>query len=323
MNDKLQNILNMVSRNYQTASAFYKMDYNASFAAFGITNADREADPDKIAEAKQIIKEKAGIFSVFGSGAPRMMAISKMVRSTDPLETFNKIISIYDTMKKVFNDSAFVGVMATLLIDYPKDIGELSVKSSEILKALKKKHGFLGVTSVDYLFIALMATSEKSVEDMLSESEMIFEAIRGEFKFAKSDAYLLSYLLSTCDELTEWKIKTSIALLQELKESKFRLGNYGTVSIIVPLTAAAMRTDRHILVCDILEADKFLASQKAIGGFFGLYENIRHILAAAIVLKAHAEDENDPFSVAEYLTVMSCQDQIKSEQDSAATYVPD
>ena len=131
MNDKLQNILNMVSRNYQTASAFYKMDYNASFAAFGITNADREADPDKIAEAKQIIKEKAGIFSVFGSGAPRMMAISKMVRSTDPLETFNKIISIYDTMKKVFNDSAFVGVMATLLIDYPKDIGELSVKSSE------------------------------------------------------------------------------------------------------------------------------------------------------------------------------------------------
>ena len=47
MNDKLQNILNMVSRNYQTASAFYKMDYNASFAAFGITNADREADPDK------------------------------------------------------------------------------------------------------------------------------------------------------------------------------------------------------------------------------------------------------------------------------------
>lgn len=322
MNDKLQAFCNRVSKNIVTASEMYKLNYSSSAVAFGIANADREADLDKIAEAKQIIKEKVGAFSVFGGGAPRMLLISKMAGSGDPLETFNKINEIYNSMKKVFCDSAFIGVLAAFLTGYQKDLGELSKRSSELIKFLKKKHGFLGVTSEDHFFIAFMAASDKSIEDMMSESEAIFEAVRGEFKFAKSNAYLLSYLLSTYDELTEWKLKTSLALLKELKESKFSLSSYNTISILAPLTAASMRTDRHILVCDTVEADKFLASQKVIGGFFGISENIRHILAAALVLKTHAEEADEPFSIAEYLTAMSCQSQIKSEQDSS-TYVPD
>lgn len=322
MNENLKTICDTVIKNIQTASAFYKIEYKSSFAVYGITNADREHNPDKIEEAKSLVKETLSKPYSFASYAPRMTALSKAVRSDDPSGTVTKIKQNYELMTEVFGPNAFTAVLAGLLTDCEGDIRALADKASGILKIMRKRHPLLGVSSTDYPVIAFMAMSNKSAEDMISESDIIFDALKKEFKFDKENAYTVSYMLSASDDPTEWKIKSAAALREELLAQKIKYSGYGTITILAPLTAASMRTDRGIIANDIAEAGKYFASQKGIGGVFGMSDNIRRMLASSCVIKALGEDKA-PFSECEYLTVMSCQNQIKSEQDSsAATTVP-
>ena len=318
MNENLKNLCDMVSRNFENASAFYMMEYKSAFASYAVTNSDREHSPDKIDEVKQLLKESLGKAYSFGSGAPRMEVLSKALRSDDPAGTVDKIKRNYDLVSKVYSPNAFMAALAVFLTDCQGDIDTFTAKSTELLKIMRKRHPLLGVSSTDHPVIALMAMSDKSADEMIRESDIIFDGLKKDFKFDKENAYTLSYLLSTYGDPSEWKLKSAAALREELKEQKIKFSSYGSIAMLAPLTAASMRTDRSVIVNDIAEADKYFAAQKGIGGVFGLSESIRHMLAASCVLKAIGED-NGTFSECEYLTVMSCQAQIKSEQDSAAT----
>ncbi len=320
MNEKLRTICDTVSKNIQTASTFYKIEYKSSFVAYGITNSDCEPSLDKIEECKQLIKEQVGSSYTLGMYAPRMMMVSKASRSDDPLGTVNKIKETYGIFSKIFGESATVATLSALLADYPGDINVLAAKSKEIMDILKKRHPVLGVSSSDHHIIALMAASDKSADEVINEADRLFDAMKKEFRFAKEDAYTLSYMLSSLSEPFEWKMKAAIALRDDLKASKAGFGGYRTITMLAPLTLMSMRTDRSVLVNQIKEADKFFSEQKIIGGTFGLGDSLRHMLAAACVLKAEGEDENT-LSMAEYLTVMSCQIQIKAEQDSSSATV--
>ena len=318
MNEHLKTLCDTVSSNFQDASAFYKIEYKSAFAAYAVTNADRKYTPDKIEEAKQLVKESLAKNYSFGSGAPRLAVLSKVLRSDDPAGTLEIIKRDYDLMSKIFSANAFTAALATFLADYQGDITSLAAKATDLLKIMRKRHPLLGVSSTDHPIIALMSMSDKSADEMIGESDIIFESLKKDFKFDKENAYIISYLLSASGDPAEWKLKSAAALREELKEQKIKFSSYSSVSMLAPLTAASMRTDRSVIVNDIAEADKYLAEQKGIGGVFGLSESIRHMLAASCVLKALGED-NGAFSECECLTVMSCQAQIKSEQDSAAT----
>lgn len=315
MNEKLKIICDTVSNNVQDASTFYTMEYKSSFAAYGIANADRVHTSDKIEEAKKLFKERFGKTYSFNSGAAKMTVLSKVVRSESADGTLDKIQQNYELMKKAFREGVFTATLAALLADWQGDINVMEAKAEELLKIMRKRHPLLGVSSSDYPVIALMAMSDKSADEQIRESDAIYEALKKDFKFDKENAYTVSYLLAGLEETTEWKIKSAAALKETLKEHKIKFSGYGSIAILSALTAASMRVDRSVLVNDIVEADKFFASQKVIGGVFGLVDSIRHMLAASCVLKAVGEDEA-AFSKCEYLTVMSCYAQIKSEQDS-------
>lgn len=317
MNENLQTICNTVSNNFQAASALYKMGYKSSFAAYGVINIDREPSPDQLEECKQLVEDRLGKSSTFGSYAPKMMVIAKALRSSDPAGMIDRIEEIYELITKSLGKHSLTPYLAILLVDYPGDIAALMAKAEQILAVLNKRHPVLGVVSSIYSVIFLMAASEKSVEEMMSEADVLFEMLKRSYRLDKENAYALSYLLSASSEPAEWKAKTADALRAGLKEEKIKFTWYGSVTVLAALTAASMRTDRGVLVSQIAEADKLLASRKGIGGVFGVSEVVRRVAAAACVLKSIGEADG-PFTMIEYLTVMTCAAQIKSEQDSSS-----
>lgn len=317
MNENLQTICSTVSNNFQAVSSVFTIGYKSSFAAYGVINMDREPSIDQIKECKQFVEERLGKSSVFGTYAPKVLVIAKALRSSDPEGMINRMNEIYEVITKPFGKNTLMPSLAVLLADYPGDINALTAKAEQILTILRKRHPVLGVSTSFYPVIFLMAASEKSVEDMMSEADVLNEMLRKSYKFDKENAYALSFLLSASSEPSEWKAKAADALRTELKAEKIKYSWYGSVTILAALSAASMRTDRGVLVSEIAEADKFLASQKGIGGAFGLSEVVRRAAAAACVLKALGEADG-PFPMIEYLTVMTCAAQIKSEQDSSA-----
>lgn len=317
MNENLQTICSTVSNNFQAASAVFTIGYKSSFAAYGVINMDREPSIDQIKECKEFVEERLGKSSVFASYAPKMLVIAKALRSPDPEGMINRMNEIYEIITKPFGKHALMPYLASLLVDYPGDINALTAKAEQIFTILRKRHPVLGVNSNDYPAIFLMAASEKSVEDMMNEADVLSDMLRKSYKFDKETANTLSLMLSASQEPAEWKAKAADALRSALKEEKIKYSWYGSVTILGALTAASMRTDRGVLVNGIAEADKFFASQKGMGGAFGVSEVVRRAVAAAGVLKALGEAEG-PFPMIEFLTVMTCMCQIKAEQDSSA-----
>lgn len=317
MNENLQAVCSTVSNNYQAASAVFTIGYKSSFVAHGVINMDREYSQDQIEECKKLVEEHLGKSSVFGYYAPKVLIIAKALRSPDPEGMIDRMKEIYDVITKPLGKHALMPYLALLLVDYPGDIMALTAKAEQIFTILNKRHPVLGVSSSYYPVIFLMAASENSVEDMMSEADVLSEMLRKSYKFDKENAYTLGFLLSASSEPCEWKAKAADALRAALKEEKIKYSWYGSVTILAALTAASMRTDRSVLVSQIAEADKFFASQKGIGGAFGVSEVVRRAAAAACVLKTLGEADG-PFPMIEYLTVMTCVGQIKSEQDSSA-----
>ena len=303
MNDRVMRECELLAKNTLTANKVYSWDNNYSSISFATTYNIGEIDLASVKEIKDLVSRENRWFSTFNNSAVRSAVAAELLKSSDPSNAMEEIKNIYEILKTKFRSSEYTAVTALIIHDMSKEPVELVDKMYTIYNILSGNH-MLMTNYRDLASVALMAASDKSAEAICKESEEIYRRICGDFgTFNRDEAFVISNVLSVFEDPIEWKCKAAVRMYTELKSKKIKFESYCTATVLAPLAIASLNNDSRILIDEIIEADKYLYKQKVIGGFFGISDAVRRMLAASAVAKAYTDDSVDP--IVDRITCMS------------------
>lgn len=290
MNDSVKRTCDLISFNSQIASKAYKWNNNSSHAVFGASYNEKEADLDRLKEISILIEKNNRFFSSLRNNYVRIALAAELMKCNDPVSTLENIKETNDILSARFHSDHYVALASLIVYSLGKDPQLIAEKMDQIYSFLNSKHWFISSKN-NLSALVFMAASPKSADELISESESIYNNISSNFKFSKDDALSISLILAIFEDPMEWKCKGLVQIMKDLKESKIKYSSYKAASMLAPLAMLSIYKDNRSLVSEIKEASQYLSTLKVTGGFFGVNSNSRNMLAAIAVIKDLGDSE--------------------------------
>lgn len=271
-------------------------------AAASYTEKDMSADVDQLKDCIKLLKKKQGAFSYL-RGNTMLIIASRMALSGNPEGYLDDVIEVY----KVFQKGKFFGsyyrVLASMSIcdaGRSAQAEEIIEKTNALLKEMSKSHPWL-TNEEDTSFAVLLAMTDKSIDEILTELEGSYQYIKKNFSFHDNAAYSLSQVLTTLDGSYDQKGDKALEIYNAFKEAGSKYGkNYELASI-----GALVNTDMNTedLVSEVIEVAEFLKGKKGFGALemdrytrlmlgtmivSGIYSNEKASLSASVTSGALA-----------------------------------
>ncbi len=271
-------------------------------AAASYTEKDMSADVDQLKDCIKLLKKKQGAFSYL-RGNTMLIIASRMALSGNPEGYLDDVIAVY----KVFQKGKFFGsyyrVLASMSIcdaGRSAQAEEIIEKTNALLKEMSKSHPWL-TNEEDTSFAVLLAMTDKSIDEILTELEESYQYIKKNFSFHDNAAYSLSQVLTTLDGSYDQKGDKALEIYNAFKEAGSKYGkNYELASI-----GALVNTDMNTedLVSEVIEVAEFLKGKKGFGALemdrytrlmlgtmivSGIYSNEKASLSASVTSGALA-----------------------------------
>lgn len=236
---------------------------NAVVAA-SFAEEDRTVDVELIKEAKKVLKEKTGVFSDFRS-YNEITVSARMALSGNPEKYINELIEVYNKLQKgkVFGSSYRV-LAAMSICDQGKysEADSLIEKTNEILKGMKKVHPFI-TSDEDTCFAVLLAMTDKSVEEILTELEKSYQIMKKNFAFHDNAVYSLTQVLTAYEGGAEEKCDKALKLFNAFKAAGAKYGKgyeFASLGSLIDIDA-----DEEELVSEIIDVADYLKGKKGFG----------------------------------------------------------
>ncbi len=271
-------------------------------AAASYTEKDMSADVDQLKDCIKLLKKKQGAFSYL-RGNTMLIIASRMTLSGNPEGYLDDVIEVY----KVFQKGKFFGsyyrVLASMSIcdaGRSAQAEEIIEKTNALLKEMSKSHPWL-TNEEDTSLAVLLAMTDKSTDEILTELEESYQYIKKNFSFHDNAAYSLSQVLTTLDGSYDQKGDKALEIYNAFKEAGSKYGkNYELASI-----GALVNTDMNTedLVSEVIEVAEFLKGKKGFGALemdrytrlmlgtmivSGIYSNEKASLSASVTSGALA-----------------------------------
>ena len=294
MKESLQNTLEQYLANLDIIRKAFKWDYDLIYpvCANMFVQAGTEPDPERIKDCKRIVKQSVGIFSSF-RGNMMLPLACMLAKSDSPEERWDQALNSYAALKQHFWGSEFLALAAVAMAESGNiDIERIANRGRTLYERMKKEHRFL-TGSEDSVFSVLLAQSERSDDDLISDMERCYKALNS--KFRKGDALQsASHILALSEGEPEKKAERVISVFEKIKEKG---GKYGK-NYELPILAAAslLKKDEDEIAQDILDAAEKLREHKKYRGLFGFSKTARYMHAAMLVatdgINESGEDAN-------------------------------
>lgn len=239
--------------------------------------------------SKELIKNKAGIFSNFRSVARTPIA-TMLAISGKPKQTLDDGLQVYELLKGAFWNSTYLPVAAMIIgqLAQPAQFDEIVARARIIYNRMKEEHPFL-TSSEDCVLCSLMALSDKSNDTLIRESEQCYQILKGNF-FSSNAVQSLSHVLALCDGSSEEKCRRTMELFNLLKSQGHK---YGTEFELPTLGILAIVSDNlNELADEIIEIDNWLSAQKGFGIFGSVTRKQRLMYAGILAKKQTIKDDN-------------------------------
>lgn len=294
MNQKLQEKCQLFVANKEVIEKEFKWEnsYVIPASSMIFTEKDVAVDGRKLEECNDIVKKEVSVFSNF-RGNVKMVLISKMALSDHPKAYLDKVVKIYDLLKKHKVSATEYTALAAMVIadnDAVTEPEEVVEKVKNLYDQMKKNHPIL-TSSEDVSFAALLAMSELTEDVVLKEMEVCYKALLP--KFSSSNAVQsLSHILALDTRDAEEKCNDVVELYELLKENKKKYDS-SAISVLGGLIMLGVEKDE--LVSNILEVDAYLKEQKGFG-FWGVGEKQRLLYATSLVMNWYTSG-NDKMQV--------------------------
>ena len=255
-------------------------------AAAIYTAKDQTVESDKLKFCKGLIKEQTGIFSNF-RGNVRCAVAAMLAISENPEQMLADGLEVHKMLKNGMRDSAYLPLAAMTIarLAERKDYEEVVEKTKEIYDEIKKNHPFL-TSNEDSAFCAMMALSEKSAEELVSEAERCYRFLNENARYPKNAVQSLSHVLAICDGTPEEKCEKTIELYETLQAYGMK---YGKDYELPTLGVLAMEhEDYEALAEEMKEVDTWLSKQKGFG-VFGSISIKQRLMYAGMLLQNKKE----------------------------------
>ena len=221
------------------------------------------ADTDRLKDCRKLIKKQTKPFSRFRSKKVRSILASMLSLGETPENRMALAGDYYSMLKKQFKKTEYLVLTAFLFTDLAdKPLTEDTVtRGKEIYRMMNQKHRLL-TDKTDSVFAMLLACSEKTSDELISEMEACYAFLKGSFS-SGSGRQAASQILAMAAGAPEEKAQRLIDLYNALKEAGIK---YGHSDELAPLAALSLSdTPVPVLAEEIREADEFLKEQKGYG----------------------------------------------------------
>ncbi|MBO4824986.1 MAG: DUF4003 family protein [Lachnospiraceae bacterium] len=291
MNETLNKLTSRFIDDFTTAKKVYKLDgyYAASSYAASLLGSDVKIDENRLKEAKKLIGRHSSGFVNIKSTLAKEVAAAAVAESSDPDYAAQKINELYNTLRKICSGSDFFGVPASIVFKYVQNVHHEDTieRVNAIYKGLRKKHPFL-TSYEDIVGCTLMALTDKSVEDIVNDSEECFDILKKKFVI-NNNAQTVACVLSLFPGTAEERCDKVIEVEKILKKAKISFGDrsLGTLATI----AMVVKTeDLQNYINDVKEVSDTLKSVRGLGNL-GVGRQFRNLLSSAIVTAAYSGEE--------------------------------
>lgn len=283
MNETVKNRCELLMYNWnQAKSAFsFENGMTTMTCANIFTSKDKKSNVEMLKQYKRTLKEKAGFFSDFRSHA--MIPIIAIVATSDtPEKTLDYGMEIHGMLKKHFWSSSYLPVAAMMIATMaePGKFSEIVEKTNAIYKKMKSEHPFL-TSSEDSAFCALLAMSDKSIDELIYDMEKCYGLLKNKF-FSSNAVQSLSHVLALGNGVPELKCEKTMAIFNSIKEKGYKYGTEYELSTLGVLAMIDVSTEE--LVERIIEVDTWLSEQKGFG-FFGSFTKKQRLMLAAMMVQ--------------------------------------
>ena len=292
MTDQLRNKCELFTKNRSAILGKFLFEKAMMSIVAGLifTGADKEADPERLAECRKILEKHTGFFSKYRDTV-KLALLSEMALSKDPEQYIDDVKAVYRKLNKgKIKDNTYTVLAAMLICTFEKQdsTDESLEKYHEILKHMEKLHPFL-TDSEDISYVILLALSDRPVDLILSDMNECFDYLKNTCKIkAGPDAVQgLSELLALTNGDIREKCDRVDSLYHALKESK--LGIDDGFACIALGTLVGIDETAEQLANEIIEADEYLKQSK---GFDEKSVDKNHRLMFAIILVAESCEMN-------------------------------
>ena len=284
MNETLRNRCELFIKNRDIFKSAIKWesDYLYPICASVFTDRERLADAEIVKDTRKMFKSRLGVFSNF-RGSCELPIVAMLAASDDPEKRLDDAIELYGGLKNHFFSSEFLPVAAMMLSDSvpTEKYGEICERTRRIYDLMKKEHPFL-TSSEDSVYAAMLALSERSDAEIISEVEICYAALKDKFH-DRNALQSLSFVLALADDgvfTAKDRCRETARLFDILKEKKNKYGTgyeLATLGSLATLPGGVEETAR-----DLIEVSDYLKTQKGYG-FWGMAKTQRLLHAAMIV----------------------------------------
>lgn len=260
-----------------------------NLACAGIFTAKgRTVDEPVLEDCKNLLKQKAGIFSSFRSTARSPIA-AMLATSGNPEQTLENGLLVYQLLKQDFWASTYLPLAAMMIAQMarPSRYEEIASRTRTIYDRMKKEHPFL-TSGEDSAFCALMALSEKTDDVMMEDAEQCYRDLKPHF-FSSDAVQSLSNVLALCDGRPDAKCEKTIELFEKLKAAGHKYGTGYELPTLGVLAMSGGNADE--IVQEIAEIDDWLSQQKGFGVFSGIGRKQRLMYAGIMAQKDYLNEE--------------------------------
>lgn len=290
MRERLENKCNLFANNYIELNKRYRWNntINTRLGALLYTMENRVADAEAIDRCRKVIKENTGVFSQF-KDTTNFMSSVMLALQPEPEVMFKSILNVYDAMKKEgFHSSPYL-VLAAISIALqsdPYDYRKVIISAKTYYDAMKEEHKFI-TSSDDYGFAALLAMTDKPVDQVVKEMENCYRILKGEF-FGANAVQALSHVLTFSEEDAYTKCQRVSHLNKALKDKKCKIGSGIELSFLG--VTALLGQDAQLLAEEVAEVRDYLKGKKGFGGWT-VSSTERVMFAVAVVCDDYLSDQ--------------------------------
>ena len=251
-------------------------------AAYMITSKEKCADVAKLKECKDLIKERTGALSNFrGNSNCAVAAILSVSENAERL--LEDGLQAHKMLKEKLRDSAYLpmAAMAVAQLAERERHEKIADRTKEIYDRIKKEHPFL-TSAEDCSFCTLMALSEKSTEELVTEAEACYRFLTEHTRYPKNSVQSLSHVLALYDGTVEEKCEKVMELYEILKACGLKYG----ISYELPMLGilAMTNTNYEVLAEELTEVSNWLSKQKGFG-FWGYVTLKQRLMLAGMLLQ--------------------------------------
>ncbi|MGL4772758.1 MAG: DUF4003 family protein [Clostridium sp.] len=256
--------------------------------ALTLTLRNQVADPIRINECRDIIKNNTKMFSTFRGNCLVTTAVNISLEE-NPKEAFREIQNIYEKLKMHFSGSEYLVLASNVIFKarFDFNIDEIVLRTKEAYDIMKNHHRFL-TSSEDIVTAAMIATNSSDFDKTFKEIEECYEILRESGFWSGDNLQTLAHILSLVDGTAKEKCEKVVKLNSYLLNEGVPLKGYALPLLGVSLYVTE---DFKDFSTKLLEIDNFLKTQKGFGSFT-LGKNERRMISAGLACSTYFKDIN-------------------------------